>query len=254
MDDRYSKVLIEVCVDSVASALAAERGGANRLELCSSLIEGGVTPSAGVIETTKAAVNLPLHAMMRPRGGDFCYDSYEFETMKRDITLAKGLGADGVVLGILDVNGAVDLRRTRELLQLARPLSVTFHRAFDMTADLFRALEDLCNIGVDRVLTSGGERTCISGCEKIASLIQAAQGRIIVMPGSGIKHHNARGVIERTGAKEIHASLRRVIQGPMVYRNSKVVMGSTEDRDYQSFVVLEEDVRDLRNALQSASP
>lgn len=254
MNSRSSEIVIEVCVDSVASALAAERGGANRLELCSSLIEGGVTPSAGLIVTTKAAVSLPLHVMIRPRGGDFYYDSHEFETMKRDITLAKGLGADGVVLGILDVNGAVDLLRARELLESARPLSVTFHRAFDMTADLFRALENLCSVGVDRVLTSGGERTCISGCEKIARLIQAAQGRLIVMPGSGIKPENARDLIARTGAREIHVGLRTLVPSPMVYRNSKVVIASAGDWEYKRFVVLEENVRDLRKTLQSSSP
>src|SRR5277367_273554 len=156
-------VLIEVCIDSVASAVAAKRGGAARIELCGGLIEGGVTPSAGLIEMTRAAVTLPLHVMIRPRGGDFCYDFHEFEIMQRDIALARQLGANGVVFGILDVNANVDVERTRQLVNLARPIEVTFHRAFDMTSDLSRALEDVCTAGVDRVLISGGEQTSLQG-------------------------------------------------------------------------------------------
>jgi copper homeostasis protein len=244
-----SGLLIEVCVDSVHSAVAAERGGAARIELCSGLIEGGVTPSAGLIEMTRAAVGIPLHVMIRPRGGDFCYDSDEFETMQRDIAVARQLGGNGVVFGILDVNANVDVARTQQLVELARPLEVTFHRAFDMTADLFQALEDVCAAGVHRLLTSGGEQTSLQGQATIAQLVRRARGRVIVMPGSGIKPENARSLVEQTGAREIHVGLRSSLPSPMVHRNPRVSMGTIPGREYQRFQVLEESVRSLRNAL-----
>ena len=247
-----SRISVEVCVDSVASAIAAERGGATRVELCGGLIEGGITPSAGLIETTRAGVSIPVHVMIRPRGGDFCYDEDEFETMQRDIALAKQLGAEGVVLGLLDIRGNVDVKRTRELVLLAHPLHVTFHRAFDMTSDLFSALEDVCASGTDRLLTSGGEQTSLQGAATIAQLVNRAQGRIIVMPGSGIKPDNARSLIEQTGATEIHVGLRTSIPSPMVHRNPRVSMGTTPDREYQRFLLLEENVRNLCSALATA--
>lgn len=242
-------VLVEVCVDSVASALAAERGGASRIELCSSLIEGGVTPSAGLIEVARASISLPIHVMIRPRAGDFYYDEHEFEIMRRDIRLAKKLGVNGVVLGILLVDGNIDVLRTQQLANLARPLAVTFHRAFDMTADLVQGLEDLCSIGIDRVLTSGGEKNSLLGRKTIAQLVEKAQDRIVVMPGRGIKPENVRGLIGDTGAKEIHVGLRSATASPMQHRNSRVSMGSGADREYQRFGVLEEDVRRLCRAL-----
>jgi copper homeostasis protein len=245
------KVKVEVCVDSVASAIAAERGGAERIELCSSLIEGGVTPSAGVIETVRAAVSLPLHVMVRPRGGDFCYDDHEFVILQRDIVLAKRFGVDGIVFGILDVNGTLDVERSRRLVDAARPLAVTFHRAFDMTADLFQALEDVCAAGADRVLTSGGEQTSLQGIETIARLVEQSADRIIVMPGSGIKPDNARALVEQTGAREIHVGLRSSVPNPMLHRNPRISLGTVKDREYDRHVVLEENVRKLCEALNT---
>ncbi len=172
-----SKVSVEVVIDSVASARAAERGGAVRVELCSSLIEGGITPSASLIELTRATVSNGIFVMIRPRGGDFYYDPDEFEIMRRDIAVAKRLGADGVVFGLLNRDGTVDIERTRKLVDLARPLAVTFHRAFDMTPDLFQALEDICKAGVDRLLTSGGEQTAPQGGEMIAGLSSGGDGK-----------------------------------------------------------------------------
>ena len=245
-------VLVEVCVDSVASALAAQRGGAARVELCGSLIEGGITPSAGLIEVTRAAVSLDVHVMIRPRGGDFYYDADEFETMRRDVALAQRLRANGVVFGILDVNGNVDIARTRKLAEEARPLAVTFHRAFDMTADLFRALDDVCAAGVDRVLTSGGEPTALEGRETILQLVKKAQGKTVVTAGSGIKPENARSLVDHTGVTEIHVGLRSAIPSPMLHRNPRISMGSLEGREYQRSVVLEERVRRLCSALANA--
>jgi copper homeostasis protein len=245
------KIQVEVCVDSIASAIAAERGGATRVELCSSLMEGGVTPSAGLIETTRAAISIPLHVMIRPRAGDFQYDSQEFETMRRDIVVAEQLGAHGIVFGILNIDGSVDLTRTRELAELARPLAVTFHRAFDMTSDLFRALDDLCTLGIDRVLTSGGEQTAVLGQQTIAQLVTKAQGKIAVMAGSGIKPDNARRLMEETGVKEIHVGLRTILPSPMLHRNPRVSMGTAQGGEYQRSVVVEKDVRRLCAVLQN---
>ena len=253
MTHNRQKILVEVCVDSVASAVAAERGGAARVELCSGLMEGAVTPSAGLIEMTRAAVSIALHVMIRPRGGDFCYEAEELETMKRDIVAAKRLGADGAVFGVLDTNGNVDIARTRQLVDLARPLAVTFHRAFDMTADLFRALDDVSAAGVDRVLTSGGEATSLKGQETIARLVRKAEGRIVVMPGSGIKPENARSLVDHTGVKEVHVGLRSTVPSPMQYRNLRVSMGAVEGHEYERYLVLEEQVRKLSSALGSAS-
>jgi copper homeostasis protein len=244
------RIEIEVCVDSVASALTAERGGADRIELCSSLIEGGVTPSAGLMEIVRRSVSFPMHVMIRPRGGDFFYDEHEFEVMQHDVALAKTLGADGVVFGILDTHGRVDASRTRELVELAHPLSVTFHRAFDMTDDLFRALEDVWSTGADRLLTSGGEQTAVQGIDTIAELVKRAGKRIFIMAGSGIKPENARGLVDRTGVREIHVGLRSSFESSMRFHNPRISLGTATGHEYDRFVVLEDNVRRLRQSLQ----
>jgi copper homeostasis protein len=246
MSDR---ILIEVCVDSVASAVAAERGGAGRVELCSNLLEGGITPSAGLIELVRARTSIGLQVMVRPRGGDFCYTAEEFETMRRDIVAAKKLGADGVVVGILNADGSVDIGRTRELVELARPLSVTFHRAFDMSADLFRALESVCATGADRLLTSGGAKAALQAVEQIARLVEAARGRIAIMACGGINHHNAASIIEQTGVREIHVGLRSSVASPMLHRNPELSMGTAAECEYQRFEVLEDNVLSLHRAV-----
>ncbi len=245
------QVLIEVCVDSVASAVAAERGGAQRIELCSDLLEGGVTPSVGLLEAVRSRLSIAVHPIIRPRPGDFCYSEEEFGILKRDIEVAKLAGADGVVLGILEPAGNIDEHRTRQLVELARPLTVTFHRAFDMTSDLVRALDDVCATGADRLLTSGGEQSCLQGVETLARLVKAARGRITIMAGGGIGHGNAATIIERTGVTEIHVGLGSPVTSPMVHRNSRVSLGKAQGREYQRTEVLEENVRKLNRAISA---
>lgn len=246
-----SPVLVEISADSVASAVAAERGGAARIELGTALANGGLTPSAGLIETTRSAVKFDIHVMIRPRAGDFCYDDYEFEAMQRDVISVKRLGANGIVIGILDVNGRVDTGRTRQLAELARPLDVTFHRAFDMTCDLSQALEDVCTAGANRILTSGGERTAWEGRQIIAQLVKQARSRITIMPGSGIKPENAHALVEQAGVKEIHAGLKSPLDSPLLFRNPRISMGSIEGSEYRRFAVLEENVRALCSVFEA---
>jgi copper homeostasis protein len=243
-------LVLEVCVDSVESAAAAESGGAHRVELCSSLFDGGVTPSAGLIATVRQRASIGVHVMIRPRGGDFCYSDDEFQIMQRDILMAKQLGADGVVLGILDLDGKVDVSRTKQLVDLAAPLRVTYHRAFDMSSDLFASLRDLQTMGVHCVLTSGGKQSASEGAEVLKRLVTASSGSIAIMAGCGIEDHNVSSLIERTGVREIHASLKSPIPSPMRYRNDKISMGAEKGREYQRFVVHQQKVQRL---LQAAS-
>ena len=238
-------VLLEVCVDSVESATAAERGGAQRVELCSNLAEGGVTSSAGLISHVRRKVSIDIHVMIRPRAGDFCYSAEEFETMEQDVLTAKQLGANGVVLGVLTPNGEIDVERTRHLVHLARPLETTFHRAFDMSRNIEKSLADVIEAGADRVLTSGGEQKVEDGIPTVARLLQAANQRIAVMVGAGITESNVHRIVTETGVREIHASLRAHVPSPMRYRNQKVSMGSVKGSEYERAIVLEDAVRRL---------
>lgn len=217
--------LIEVCVDSVESALAAQAGGADRVELCDNLFEGGTTPSAGSIVLARERLRIKLHVMIRPRGGDFLYSDLEFAIMQRDIETAKELGADGVVIGLLTADGDIDDSRTRELVKLSRPMSVTFHRAFDVARDPFDALETLIGIGIDRLLTSGQEASVAEGVELIAELVGRAAGRLIIMPGGGFSARNVERIVSRTGASEIHVAGFSRVESGMRHRNDRVFMG-----------------------------
>jgi len=219
------QIKLEMCIDAVDSAVAAQEGGADRVELCDNLLEGGTTPSAGAIAIARRKIDIGLNVMIRPRGGDFCYSDIEFEVMKYDVEQAKQLGADGVVFGLLDENGSVDAQRTKLLIDLARPLSVTFHRAFDMTCNAFQALEDLVKLGVDRVLTSGQENSVLEGLDLIAALVRQAGDRIIIMPGGGITERNIGKIVAQSGVKEVHAVGTRSADSSMQHRNSHVFMG-----------------------------
>lgn len=187
--------------------------------------------------------------MIRPRGGDFCYSDDEFFAMKRDVSIAKQLRADGVALGILDHNGDVDTERCRELLEHARPLKATFHRAFDMARDLAQALENIIELGFDRVLTSGGEQKVQDAIPVVRQLREKASDRIALMIGSGVRSSNVRELIAETGAREIHSSARHIEPSPMQYRNEKVRMGSAPVDEYQRSVVDEDEVRNLVRAI-----
>lgn len=238
---------LEICVDSVESAIAAARGGAQRVELCSALAEGGITPSAGLIRAVRQAIAIDVVVIIRPRGGDFLYSEPEFAIMRDDIAEAKEMGANGVALGLLNAEGQVDTERTRSLVELARPMQVTFHRAFDYSADIDRALEEVIACGADRVLTSGGEPDASRGVSQIAHLREAAGDRIRIMAGGGVRERNVRKIVLGTGVRDVHTSLSRKITAHN--GNSKVHLG--ESMSEVRFLVSEEDVRSLRSTLDA---
>ena len=218
-------IALEICTDSVESCLEAQKAGATRVELCANLFEGGTTPSGGCITLARQNLNIGLHVLLRPRGGDFCYSELEFEVMQRDLEFIKKAGCDGIVLGLLKPDGQIDTARTAALIAAARPMSITFHRAFDMTPDPIAALEKLITLGIDRLLTSGQERTALEGSELINQLVHKAQGKIIIMPGGGITERNIARLRRETGASEFHMSARKKMTGPMDFRNERVSMG-----------------------------
>lgn len=204
-------ILVEAAVETLESALAAERSGVNRIELCANLIDGGTTPGAGLIAAVAERVRIPMFVMIRPRGGGFIYSDDEINAMNRDIEFAGSIGVAGIVTGALTSHGEIDTRQTRTLLDAAAGLPVTFHRAFDVVENPLDALEQLIDLGVGRVLTSGGAPTAAEGGNAIASLVDQARGRIAILAGGGIREHNVRDVIARTGVAEIHT---RFIEEP----------------------------------------
>ncbi|MBM4160368.1 MAG: copper homeostasis protein CutC [Ignavibacteria bacterium] len=197
-------MIVEVCIDSVESALAAQQGGASRVELCAELDKGGITPSAGTIEQVCRSIRIGVHVMIRPRPGDFCYSDHEFAVMQKDIQVARQLGAHGAVFGVLTRDRTVDVPRTKALVELARPMSISFHRAFDESVNLDTAMEAIIGLGIDRILTSGGRPSALEGMGKIKELVQRSNGRIAIMAGAGITLENASAIIAWTGVDEIH--------------------------------------------------
>jgi copper homeostasis protein len=244
---------LEICIDSVEAAIAAETGGAQRVELCSALIEGGLTPSVGMIRAVRSRIGIGLFVMIRPRGGDFIYSDEELAAMRYDIFSARQWGADGVVFGLLTPSGEVDVERTRELVELARPMKVTFHRAFDMALDMETALEDIVRTGADRVLTSGGEPTGILGSGMIARLVRRFAGRIGVMACGGIRSDNVQEIARATGADQFHAALRTAVPSPAIHRKAGLSMGEPGIDEFTRYTVLAEDVRSLREAIDAVS-
>lgn len=223
--------LLEVAANSVASAFAAQEGGAGRIELCASLDEGGVTPSHGTIALAREGLSIPLYVLVRPRAGDFVYENAEVEAMLDDIAHCRDLGCDGVVVGALTADGEVDATLCASFVQAAGPMGVTFHRAFDLLPDRHAALETLIDLGVERVLTSGGMPSAVAGAAEIAALVARAGDRIVVMPGAGIEPGNVLALRAATRAREFHASAKRRLPSAMRrHPGDALGMGAGETR------------------------
>jgi len=240
------KYLIEIATSDFLTTKSAVEGGADRVELCANLAEGGTTPSYAHIKKCKEAFGIALFPIIRPRGGDFLYTKDEFEIMKNDIKLCKELGCEGIVIGLLNMDGTIDMTRTSELIELAYPLEVTFHRAFDRCKDPFAALEELIEIGCQRILTSGQKPTVSEGVDLIAELNKKADDRIIILPGSGVRKDNIKMLAEKTGCIEFHSSLRGKAKSPMQFIHPAFANSA---ESYSNNEISPDEVSALRNAL-----
>jgi len=240
-------VQLEVCANSLTSAIAAQEGGAIRIELCDNLHEGGTTPSYGQILMARKLLKIKIYPLIRPRGGDFLYTDLEYEIMKTDISYCIGARCHGIVIGILNTDGTIDKRRCAELVTMAKQkgLGVTFHRAFDMCADLNQALEDIIELGFERVLTSGGKSTAMEGANVIAHLVEKAAGRITIMPGGGVNEKNVADLIYFTKAAEIHSSAKALVKSEMKYQNDHIIMGGTYIDEFSIQVTDAEKVKEI---------
>ena len=244
-------IIFELCAEDIDACLVAREGGANRIELCSALSEGGLTPSHGLIRAAVTHSGLPVHVLLRPRGGDFVYTNAEFDVMREDLRHIRSLGARGVVLGVMESDSTVDVERTCELVDLAGPLEVTFNRAFDHAVSLNQALEEVIASGCRRVLTSGGEHDVVSGTSSLARLIEQAAGRIEIAVGGGLRLKNAAAVARGTGAQHFHGSIRRIIDGPL-RSNGPDVLDDAGSSVQPRFIVDSSDVRTMIENLRNA--
>lgn len=233
----------EICANSVESCIAAQKGGADRVELCAGIPEGGTTPSYGEISVARDSISIALNVIIRPRGGDFLYSRNEIEAMARDIRMCREIGVDGLVFGLLKKDGSIDTENMMPLMEAAGTLPVTFHRAFDHCNDPFRALEEIISLGCARILTSGQQPTAKEGAGLIRQLVERSGDRIIIMPGCGIREGNIREIAEHTGAREFHFSARENISSGMEYRNTSVCMGAECD-EFTRAVTTETKVRE----------
>lgn len=237
--------ILEVCAGDIQSVRNAAAGGAARVELCSGLSEGGLTPSEGVIRAAMQVPGIKVNVLIRPRQGDFLYSEDEVEIMLSDIRRCRGLGVNGVVIGALTTNGDVDCEVCARLIEAACGLSITFHRAFDLVRDPMQALEDVVRLGCDRILTSGCAPSAIEGAETLRQLQQQANGRIVILAGGGVNPGNAREIIERSGVRELHASARSLVQSAMKYRSEGISMGMPGSDEYARPVTNESIVREI---------
>jgi copper homeostasis protein len=240
-------MLLEIAVFNSRSAIIAAEAGADRIELCENPHDGGTTPSFGSLKTVREKIDLPVFPIIRPRGGDFLYEQEELEVIKKDILLCKDLGYDGIVIGILNREGAVDKKQTRRFTELAYPLEVTFHRAFDRTTDPLQALEDIIACGCQRILTSGQVPDAHDGKELIKQLIEQANERIIIMPGSGVRSNNIAAIANYTGAEELHSSARKIVSSEM--RFIKTGMEET----LNNISVDADEIRSMKKELRNAT-
>jgi len=238
--------IIEIATSDFLTTKSAVEGGADRIELCANLAEGGTTPSYAHIKKCRETFDIALYPIIRPRGGDFLYTKDEFEIMKNDIKLCNELGCEGIVIGLLNMDGTIDMTRTSDLIDLAYPMDVTFHRAFDRCKDPFVALEELIEIGCQRILTSGQKPTVIDGVDLIAELNRKADDRIIIMPGSGVRKDNIKMLADKTGCIEFHSSLRGKGKSPMQFIHPAF---ANSEESYSNNEISPDEVRALRNAL-----
>lgn len=222
---------LEICVDSLASVIACAEGGADRIELCASLTEGGLTPSAGMISQARAIFPGEIAVMIRPRGGDFAYSPVEVVAMSADIELARELGADAVVFGCLSNDGTVDAAVAETLLEVCSGMPAVFHRAFDVSRDLFDSLETIIELGFDRILTSGGKPYVMQALDTIAALVAKAGDRIEILPGGGIKIEQIAEIVNATKVNQIHLSARGTEESPMSFRRPEIPMGAASVPD-----------------------
>ncbi len=246
MTDVTENFIIEIATSDFATTQSAVEGGADRIELCANLAEGGTTPSYGLIKECRQAFGVSFFPIIRPRGGDFLYSKSEYDIMLHDAKMAKEMGCDGIVIGLLNVDGSIDIARTAKLIELAYPMGVTFHRAFDRCVDPFEAMEQLIEMGCERILTSGQQPAAPDGVELIAELNKAADDRIIIMPGSGVRKENIKMLADKTGCKEFHSSLRSKTKSLMQFIHPAF---QNPEESYMNNAVDPEEVKALRKAL-----
>lgn len=242
--------ILECCVDSAESAAAAKEGGATRLELCSALVIGGLSPSVALFEKIRRELDIRIHTLLRPRFGDFCYTQKEHEIIRSEIRMFREAGADGVVIGSLKPDGSLDMEQMQELMEEAQGMSVTLHRAFDMCRDPFETLEQAKELGIDTILTSGQKNVCTDGAGLLAQLVRQADGKVDILLGAGIDASVIRDLYQKTGATSYHMSGKRIVESRMCYRRQEVSMGVADMSEYEIWRTDAEKVRAARTVLE----